>query len=657
MHISACLLLDFFTLLQLLHVHVHVLHVHVPVHLHVYICTCRSEREEYIRLKYVNRAFVHPHPDFVRPKVPIPPPRIQGTLLRAAATSPKLAGRLNRPVSMATCLETRPSPTSSPLPFNPSPLSGGGENSPFGGMNLRPENMALLEENWKKLEKNGRLQQWNLKSMYNVVKSPRKTFSLSKFARPGSFRKRKSPLITDDDYPHSDNELEGSLSSFHSITHAQSHPASPDSAYPPQKPPRTYTTTYSQIESPQESKSLFKTEGDDFSSDLMSTFERLGSVYSISGLLKEEMDGSELSDNVRHHLKISRSVSAVAQLNSGSQLTKKESDIPTINVMPQSFDEDDLKEEDEANTETTSTQATTNLQREVSHSVGSLLNLDDTTPLVITTPTHLLPANSSDHEEIDMLNIEEEDDLRDRTLKSIDYAHFVPDDDDSSIDSFMSAEDRNEFLLRHQSSSPHEIRRPDSEASELFHTPPNSMSPSPSGLESISPSHVTNLGKALGVNISLEDSQTVVKRSSDALDISSLDGDLRDLNIHNDYDDVPHDVSPLEPIKRQNEAVDVVTSNADSPSNVISDKDTHSTNVSDLTPGDDAKASVITPSALSPHGGSSREDGGCDDVREEEGVEEVDKAASDAVFQSDSVNQFSDYDVHIVPEDISPSAV
>ncbi len=545
---------------------------------------------------------------------------------------------------------------------------------------MRPENMALLEENWKKLEKNGRLQQWNLRSMYNVVKSPRKTFSLSKFARPGSFRRRKSPLITDDDYPHSDNELEGSLSSFHSNTHAQSHPASPDSMYPPEKPPRTYTTTYSQVESPQESKSLFKPEGDDFSSDLMNTFERLGSVYSISGLLKEEMDGS---DNVRHHPKISRSVSAVAQLDSGSQLTKQESDIhvPTINVVPQSFDEDDLKEEDETNTETASTQATTNLQREVSRSVGSLLNLDDTTPLVITTPTHLLPANSSDHEEIDMLNVKEEDDLRDRTLKSIDFAQYIPDDDDSSIDSFMSAEDRNEFLLRHQSSSPHEIRRPDSEASELFHTPPNSLSPSPSGLESISPSHVTNLGMALGVNISLEDSQTVVKRSSDAHDISSLDGDLRDLNIHNDYDDVPHDVSPLESIKRQNETVDVVTSNADSPTNVISD--THSTSsVSDLIPGYDAIASVTTPSALSPHSGSSREEGGCHDVREEEeeggchdvreeeeeggchdvreeeeGVDQVDKAASDAVFQSDSVNEFSDYDVHIVPEDISPSAV
>jgi len=34
---------------------------------------CRSAREAFIRLKYIQHAFVHPHPDFVRPDAPVPP--------------------------------------------------------------------------------------------------------------------------------------------------------------------------------------------------------------------------------------------------------------------------------------------------------------------------------------------------------------------------------------------------------------------------------------------------------------------------------------------------------------------------------------------------------------------------------------------------------
>ena len=601
--------------------------------------------------------------------MPVPPPRIQGTLLRAAVTSPKLAGRLNRPVSMATGLENRLSPSSSPLPphtFASLNRPHSGENSPlsFSGMTIRPESIALLEENWKKLEKNGRLQQWNLKSMYNVVKSPRRKFLLTKFTRPGSFRKKKSPLTTDD-YSHSDNELEDSLT----LSHGQSHLIPSDLLYPPEKPPRTYTTTHADVYS-RGSKALFNPDGDDFSSDLMSTFERLGSVYSISGLLGEEMDGNEETEP-KPHRKIMRSVSSIAEFNQTS-VTQSDAEedvmkIPKINVIPNASFDNDLKEEDEREIIES---CKLSLQREISRSVGSIPNMDDGTIMdhLNVVPKMAINEEDSDDQDIGLLDDTDIDDIKDRTLKHIDFSQYVPDDDDSSVDSYQSAQDRNEFLSRQHSSSPHEIIRPDSEASELFHTPPNSLSPSPTGLESISPSQITNIGLALGVNIKLEDSQSSVKRPDgchgDINDLSLL-GDLTDVHLEEDNDeDLNRYVSASSNVEntltRPKKAVvtnhrtigdkvtpEEVTINSES----LNDEGASlsQNHVADDNFSVDLVSSKDTPPDLSPAAGDHE----TDDANENE-LGELDKVPSDAVFHSD---QYSEYDVHIVPEDISPTKV
>ena len=448
-----------------------------------------------------------------------------------------------------------------------------------------------------------------------------------------------------DDYPHSDNELEESLSLVHGAP-GQSHSLSPGSEDPPQKPPRTYTTTFAQINSSKDSNTLFKSEGDDFSSDLMSTFERLGSVYSISGLLKEEMDGGDESNLLKR--KIMRSVSAVAHLDPTTVNIPNTTEIPKIKVASLSFD--DELEDDESSSHLQVGKS--NLVREMSRSVGSLTNVTER-PLDMT-PTHTLATNkASSDTEIEVYN---GDELQDDTLKrmTIEISQYIhDDDDDSSVDSYVSAEDRNEFLSRHPTSSPLEIRRPDSEASELFHTPPNSLSPSPTGLKSISPSQLTSLGLALGVNIKLEDSQSTVKRVPDchADDITLFTSDLRGLIDHNlspqsdkcDEDNYP--MAKKESVSSSVEQDGISSTGKTLPTRIIClSDDTKQERVSP----------VATPCILSSVQDISRDNEGGDEAVD---LEVISKTQSDSVFPSQSLEQYSDYDVHIIPDDISPSKV
>ena len=297
----------------------------------------RSERETYIRQKYVLRAFVHPHPNFERPEIPVPPPKVQGTLLSAAAAnspsprshrggmsplatrspysatfSPRSTRSLTqyarpssphssrspnqyaRPSSVAVTSDTR-SAFSESLPAYsthsiPS-LQIESNSSEIGGMNIRPESMALLEANWKKLEKSGKLQKWNF-SRVASVRPPKVNFSFSKFARPGSFRRRKN--TKDSELSYSDNELDKDSDSLEAFRGKRpgKQTGSPGDGAPP-KPPRTYTTMPSDLDEEEKTaSSLFSDEQDDFSSDLLNTFKKLGSVYSLSAMIGEEGSGA-----------------------------------------------------------------------------------------------------------------------------------------------------------------------------------------------------------------------------------------------------------------------------------------------------------------------------------------------------------------------------
>lgn len=324
------------------------------------------ERETFIRQKYVLKAFVHPHPNFKRPEIPVPPPKVQGTLLSAAAANspPRaLRGGLSprttrspipftssprtlrstllhsRPVSMAVTLDSRANFTESlpaistrgvvPLLVNGD--AGAGSDGTHGGMNIRPESMALLEANWKKLEKSGKLQKWNF-SRVTSVRPPKMNFSFSKFARPGSFRRRQN--TKDSELSHSDNELDKD-SDFPTTSHhvrADQRITSSLTLAPP-KPPRTYTTIPSDLEKENMSASLlFPDEQDDFSSDLLNTFRRLGSVYSLSGMTGENDDARDSREKTSQSVLHLPASTGVAPQHNGMTMPRSASAMSSLGI-------------------------------------------------------------------------------------------------------------------------------------------------------------------------------------------------------------------------------------------------------------------------------------------------------------------------------------
>ena len=402
--------------------------------------------------------------------------------MQAAAASPKLGAEREQPVSMTTHSSHSPSPIS-PIPSS-SDESGG----------LQSEKIALLEANLKKLEKSGKLQQWNLGRMYSVVRrtSPRKTFSFTRFTRPGSFRRKKSPLVPDDN-AHSDNELESSMPLLG---------GSPNIGDRPPKPPRTYTTTVADMDA--SPSSLFPPEEEDtFSSDLLNTLKRLGSVYSITGMGGEEVTRSQVdltsTDEIilpRPHANVVRSLSALGTIN-----TPPISDIPIISVSCDSPSGEESIVEEEPKVA---------LNRELSYSDTSLHHLhnlleDYVNPVTADTQNggdNI--ATDDDHTD----NEEEDEESLKHTLSQ------------SSIDSFQSAEGdvslqqsplQSPQCSPQQSPTPLDLPdegpRPESVASEFYHTPPNSVNSSPPGtpdLETVE-DHVTSMGISLGLKVTLDE--------------------------------------------------------------------------------------------------------------------------------------------------------
>ena len=495
----------------------------------------RSEKEPFIRLKYVSHAFVHPHPDFVRPDVPLPPRKIQGTLLRSVATSPKLAGKINRPMSMATGIEAtngngNRSPLSSfGLPSGPTEKVSGEGSERMGG--VKSENLALLEANLKKLEKTGKLHQWN-KRLNSVVKrspSPKKHFSFTRFARPSSFRRKKSPLVGDDRC-YSDNELE--VGTLLSISSASSSPITP---HPPKKPPRTYVTKMKDMEDREEEEEdterLFTQDDESFSSDLLNTFQKLGSMYNMNVILDDpahepnEVGMDHLSPEQPKRVSIQRSLSAMGAIDSPPSISVTNcSPSPPLNSLPPvtelsllknlsysdtsldvhcSEDQDAsiLDEEDE------------NIDSEEKTDKNSSYDDDantkdpnrdeetkETSIHVEEKEVELLKEDGNEADDMgnvseELFNTElpppqphrqwrEEDELSDLQEE--------PDEGDtaslSSQDSFQSAMD---------------FGRPESVASELFHTPPRSLSPDDETSPDLEAAedHTVSMGRSLGIHV------------------------------------------------------------------------------------------------------------------------------------------------------------
>lgn len=374
----------------------------------------------------------------------------------------------------------------SPSPISPIPSS----SEELGG--LQSDKIAILEANLKKLEKSGKLQQWNLGRMYSVVRrtSPRKTFSFTRFTRPGSFRRKKSPLVTDDN-PHSDNELESSMPLLR---------GSPNIGDRPPKPPRTYTTTVADMDvSP---SSLFPPEEEDtFSSDLLNTLKRLGSVYSITGMGGEEVTRSQVdltsTDEIilpRPHTNVVRSLSAMGIID-----TPPISNIPVISVSCDSPSEGEPIIEEESKVA---------LNRELSYSDTSLHHLHNLLEDYVKPVT----ADKQNDEDNNVTDDDQTDNEEEEPLK-----HALS---QSSIESFQSAEGDISLQESPQQSpqcsppqSPSSLDlqdggpRSESVASEFYHTPPNSVhssSPGTPDLETVE-DHVTSMGISLGLKVTLDD--------------------------------------------------------------------------------------------------------------------------------------------------------
>ena len=125
----------------------------------------RSARETFIRLKYIQHAFVHPHPDFIRPEAPLPPISIPELLAPSGSrgsigSSPKSPQK--RSFSPALKLRPRllkhnvPRPSSaSSTVTNESTPTGSEEDlrRPDHGQAVEtPTGLHALAENFRKME-------------------------------------------------------------------------------------------------------------------------------------------------------------------------------------------------------------------------------------------------------------------------------------------------------------------------------------------------------------------------------------------------------------------------------------------------------------------------------------------------------------------------
>ena len=151
--------------------------------------------------------------------------------------------------------------------------------------------MALLAENYKKLEKSGKLKNWNIAK----IKAPKKSsftqlsgkFSKSYQALNRRFRSdstKSAKLFVDRD-AHSDNEdSEGSSST------PLLHSKSVNSLSPPPKPPRTFTQRRLDLTGDGDAANVLFNDGDDFSSDVLSAIKEMGvvAVSNAKGRRKSE---------------------------------------------------------------------------------------------------------------------------------------------------------------------------------------------------------------------------------------------------------------------------------------------------------------------------------------------------------------------------------
>ena len=158
--------------------------------------------------------------------------------------------------------------------------------------------MALLAENYRKLEKSGKLKNWNIAK----VKTPRKSsltqlsgkFSksyqaLNRRFRSDSTRSAKSSVERD---AHSDNE-DTENSSETPLLHGGS-----STFLPPPKPPRTFKQRKLDLTGDGDVENVLLYEDDDFSGDVLSAIKEMGVVAVLGRESSEESSEERFSKSL-----------------------------------------------------------------------------------------------------------------------------------------------------------------------------------------------------------------------------------------------------------------------------------------------------------------------------------------------------------------------
>jgi hypothetical protein len=286
----------------------------------------RAARETYIRLKYIQHAFVHPHPDFLRPDIPIPPISIPD-LLTPSKTTLSLVGSPKSPHNrrsfspalkirspkIAVAKISRPSSAASSI-TDQSSLNGSEEDlrKPEITQSLEPNSsLYLMAENFKKLErerekKAGRGASWSLGDKLKSARRSSKKISNYAFSKLGegqeSIRRRlkrvpkaSSTVVrealsdTEDDKLNSQStpllfSMSASTQNLSSVAQKEGNHRTP-----PPKPPRTFKTkdlrdfaTECPDSGPgEDDEEVFNDQ--DFSVDVLSAVKKMNVVCSDDG--------------------------------------------------------------------------------------------------------------------------------------------------------------------------------------------------------------------------------------------------------------------------------------------------------------------------------------------------------------------------------------
>ena len=243
----------------------------------------RSVRETYIKLKYIQHAFIHPHPDFSRPNIPVPPLSINDLLAPSKTPLSLLSGSPKSPHkrSFSPALKirspkaaigrfSRPSSAASSV-TDPASLTGSEEDlrkaearqelsrscEPNSALHLMAENLLKKQERDKE-RKTSRIGSWNLGDKLKSARRSSKKISNYAFSKLGEGQevlKRRLKKGSKDTgevlrEAHSDTE-EDSLSTQStpllfsmsaSTQNLSSLSKDTPSPRPPPKPPRTFKT-------------------------------------------------------------------------------------------------------------------------------------------------------------------------------------------------------------------------------------------------------------------------------------------------------------------------------------------------------------------------------------------------------------------------------